>query len=235
MIRALILDDEPLALRLLEVYAGRVEDMKIVAACTGTEAARPFLDSVDVIFADINMPLSSGMEFIASLPHPPVVVFTTAYADYAVEAFKVGAVDYLLKPFTFEEFSRAVGRVREALSFRDVRAREESVVFFKSGHQIVPVRVSDIRYVEGFGPYVKIFRVSELSPLIVLSSFQQILQRLPQDRFVRIHKSYIVDITRVSAVERSSVTLAGGFPLPVGDSYRAGFLERYIRNARDNS
>ena len=228
MIRALALDDEPLALRLLGVYAAKVPDLEIVASCTLAEQARPFLDKVDVIFADINMPLRSGMEFVASLENPPVVVFTTAFADYAVDAFKVGAVDYLLKPFTFDEFSRAVGRVRVALAARESRQGREKVVYFKTGYKIVPVKVSDIRYVEGFGPYVKVFLASSESPLVVLSSFKRILQDLPPERFVRIHKSYIADITRIIAAGRSSVALDGGLTLPVGDSYRDEFRKRYL-------
>jgi len=228
MIRALALDDEPLALRLLGVYAAKVSDLEIVASCTDTQQARPFLDRVDVIFADINMPIRSGMEFVASLENPPVVVFTTAFADYAVDAFKVGAVDYLLKPFTFEEFSRAVGRVRDALVVRESHQDRGKVVYFKTGYKIVPVKVSDIRYVEGFGPYVKVFLESAESPLVILYSFKQILQELPPDRFVRIHKSYIADITRITAAARSSVTMESGLTLPLGDTYRSAFWERYV-------
>jgi DNA-binding LytR/AlgR family response regulator len=231
MIRALALDDEPLALRLLGVYAGKIPDLEIIASCTDTEQARPFLDRVDVIFADINMPIRSGMEFVASLENPPVVVFTTAFADYAVDAFKVGAVDYLLKPFTFDEFSRAVGRVRDVLMARKSHQDLGKVVYFKTGYKIVPVKISDIRYVEGFGPYVKVFLASAESPLIILSSFKQILQELPPDRFVRIHKSYIADITRITAAGKSSVTLDDGQTLPVGDTYRAGFMQRFVKGS----
>ena len=231
MIRALAMDDEPLALRLLGVFAAKIPDLEIVASCTDTGQARPFLDKVDVIFADINMPLQSGMDFVASLEHPPLVVFTTAFADSAVDAFKVGAVDYLLKPFTFDEFSRAVGRVREAMGKHTSNdTQQEKLVYFKSDYKIVPVKVSDVRYVESFGPYMKIFLASSESPLVVLSSFKQILQELPADRFVRIHKSYIADITRITAAGKSSVTLDNGRSLPVGDTYRAGFMERYVKN-----
>jgi DNA-binding LytR/AlgR family response regulator len=233
MIRALAMDDEPLALRLLGVFAARIPDMEMVAVCTDTEHARPFMDKVDVIFADINMPLQSGMDFVASLDNPPLVVFTTAFADYAVDAFKVGAVDYLLKPFTFDEFSRAVGRVREALEMRASKEpKEEKLVYFKSDYKIVPVNLSDICYVESFGPYMKIYLASSGSPLIVLSSFKQILQELPSDRFVRIHKSYVADITRITAAGKSSVTLDNGCSLPVGDTYRAGFMERYMNHKK---
>ena len=230
MIRALAMDDEPLALRLLGVFSAKIPDLEIVASCTDTGQARPFLDKVDVIFADINMPIQSGMDFVASLESPPLVVFTTAFADYAVDAFKVGAVDYLLKPFTFDEFSRAVNRVREALGIRAAKdPQREKLVYFKSDYKIVPVKVSDVRYVESFGPYMKIYLASSESPLVVLSSFKQILQELPSDRFVRIHKSYIADITRITAAGKSSVTLDNGQTLPVGDTYRAGFMERFVK------
>jgi DNA-binding LytR/AlgR family response regulator len=229
MIRALTMDDEPLALRLLGVFAAKIPDMEIVAACAETEQARPFLDKVDVIFADINMPLQSGMDFVASLERPPLVVFTTAFADYAVDAFKVGAVDYLLKPFTFDEFSRAVSRVRKALEMRASKGpKQEKLAYFKSDYKIVPVKVSDVRYVESFGPYMKIYLASSDSPLVVLSSFKQILQKLPSDRFIRIHKSYVADMTRITAAGKSSVTLDDGQTLPVGDTYRAAFIERYM-------
>jgi DNA-binding LytR/AlgR family response regulator len=230
MIRALAMDDEPLALRLLGVFATKIPDLEVVAGCTDTEQARPFLDKVDVIFADINMPLLSGMDFVSSLENPPLVVFTTAFADYAVDAFKVGAVDYLLKPFTFDDFSRAVGRVREALEIRASKElKHERIVYFKSDYKIVPIKASDIRYVESFGAYMKIYLASSESPIIVLSSFKQILQELPQDRFVRIHKSYLADITRITAAGKSSVTLDDGQRLPVGDTYRTGLMKRYVK------
>ena len=233
MIRALAMDDEPLALRLLGVFADKVPDLEIVASCTDTGQAQPFLDKVDVIFADINMPIQSGMDFVASLDNPPLVVFTTAFADYAVDAFKVGAVDYLLKPFTFDEFARAVGRVREALEMRAPKdSKEEKLVYFKSDYKIVPVKLSDVCYVESFGPYMKIYLASSELPLIVLSSFKQILQELPSDRFVRIHKSYVADITRITAAGKSSVTLDNRCSLPVGDTYRAGFMERYMNHKK---
>ncbi len=227
MIRALAMDDEPLALRLLGVFAAKIPDLELVASCTEAAQATEFLDKVDVIFADINMPLQSGMDFVAGLENPPLVVFTTAFSDYAVDAFKVGAVDYLLKPFTFDEFSRAVDRVREALEMRG--AAKEQWVYFKSDYKIIPVKVSDIRYVEGFGPYVKVFLESADSPVIVLSSFANILETLPEDRFIRIHKSYIADMTRIRAAGKSSVTLENGQNLPIGDTYREAFMERYLK------
>lgn len=229
MIRALAMDDEPLALRLLGVFASRIPDLELVASLPDTSSARPFLDKVDVVFADINMPLLSGMDFIASLQHPPLVVFTTAFADYAVDAFKVGAVDYLLKPFTFEEFSRAVERVRTALSARSTNPEQDKTVYFKSEYKLVPVKVSAIRYVAGFGPYVKVFLEGKEAPLVVLSSFRQLLDMLPEEQFVRIHKSYIANLARIQAAGKDTVTLEDGMTLPVGYTYRAVFLSHFVK------
>ena len=147
MIRAITIDDEPLALKLLDVYIGRIGDMQLLAACPGAAAARPFLGEADVLFVDINMPDVTGMEFVRSLENPPLVVFTTAYAEHAVEGFRVNAVDYLVKPFGFEEFKEAVARVRNMIELKsrpEGVPSEEKVIFFQVGHQRRRVVTSDI-------------------------------------------------------------------------------------------
>ena len=160
MIRAITIDDEPLALKLLDVYIGRIPDVHLVASCPSAAAATPFLGEADVLFVDINMPDVTGMEFVRSLENPPLVVFTTAYAEHAVEGFRVNAVDYLVKPFGFEEFKEAVDRVRYIL---EVKARpggvpsQEKVIFFQVGHQKRRVVTSDILYVESMGAYLRVF------------------------------------------------------------------------------
>ena len=228
MIRALAMDDEPLALRLVGVFAAKIPDMEIVAACTDTEQARPFLDKVDVIFADINMPLQSGMDFVASLENPPLVVFTTAYSEYALEGFKVNAVDYLLKPFSFEEFSAAVAKLRERLEQKRaaemVRSSRE-VLYFKADYQNVKVEVGRIIYAESMGAYVKLYMIGEPRPLIILHSLKGLLDLLPAMRFLRIHKSYIVNTGYIESATRTSVRMKGGTTLTVGESYRAAFCE----------
>ena len=230
MIRALALDDEPLALRLLGVYADRIPDLEIVGYCTSIAEAAPLAGNVDLIFADINMPDMSGMEFVSSLEDPPLVVFTTAYADYAVEAFRVRAVDYLLKPFTFKEFSEAVGRVRGLISDRAHSAEAHEggeQMLFKSGRRLYSLNTADIRYVEGFGPYLKLFTAADASPVIILSSFSQIQQRLSGGAFVRVHKSYMVNMAHVRSAGSKSLTMDDGVSLPVGEMYRATFLQKY--------
>lgn len=224
MIRAVAIDDEPLALKLLEVYAGRIADLEMVAACTSAASAMPYLDSADVMFVDINMPDMSGMELVRQLDNPPLIVFTTAYSEYAVEGFRVNAIDYLVKPFGFEEFSEAVGRVRKMLELLSGDARmpaEEKVVFFQVGHQKRRVAAGDILYVESMGAYLKV-HICDEEPLVVLGNFKSILDVDPA-MFFRIHKSFVVNLSQIRQHGKSSVTLNDGKTLPVGEAYRKGF------------
>lgn len=230
MIRALIIDDEPLALKLLEVYIGKIPDVQLVASCPGADAARPFLEDADVLFVDINMPDLTGMEFVRSLENPPLIVFTTAYAEYALEGFRVNAVDYLVKPFSFEEFEEAVGRVRDMLELRS-RAEgvpsEDKVIFFQVGHQKRRVGTSDILYVEGMGAYLRVHLAGE-DPLVVMGNFKSIVSVDPE-RFFRIHKSYVVNLYQIRQAGRSSVILRDGTALPVGDAFRKEFKTAYLQ------
>ncbi|MBO4634957.1 MAG: response regulator transcription factor [Bacteroidales bacterium] len=228
MIRAITIDDEPLSLKLLEVYISRIPDVQLVAACPGAAAARPFLGEADVLFVDINMPDVTGMEFVRSLENPPLVVFTTAYAEHAVEGFRVNAVDYLVKPFGFEEFKEAVARVRnmiERKSRPEGVPSEEKVIFFQVGHQRRRVVTSDILYVESMGAYLRVFIAGE-EPLIVLGNFKSILDTDPE-RFFRIHKSYVVNLEQIRQSGRSSVTMSDGKVLAVGEAFRKAFKEAY--------
>lgn len=226
MIRAITIDDEPLALKLLDVYIGRIPDVQLVAACHSASAARPFLREADVLFLDINMPDMTGMEFVRSLENPPLVVFTTAYAEHAVEGFRVNAVDYLVKPFGFEEFKEAVDRVRNMLELQsraEVVPPEGKVIFFQVGHQKRRVSTADILYVESMGAYLRVHIAGE-DPLVVLGNFKSILDADPE-RFFRIHKSHVINLERIRQSGRSSVTLNDGTVLPVGESYRKDFRE----------
>lgn len=226
MIRAILLDDEPLALKLLEVYVSRISDMQLTASCSCADAARPFLGEADVLFVDINMPDITGMEFVKGLENPPLIVFTTAYSEYAVEGFRVNAVDYLVKPFGFNEFKEAVERVRSMLELKamsQAASERERVIFFQVGHQKRRVSTSEILYVESMGAYLRVF-VSGEEPLVVLGNFKSILNADP-DRFFRIHKSFLINLQQIRQSGRSSVTLTDGTVLSIGESYRKAFRE----------
>ena len=225
MIRVLIIDDEPLALRQLGMYVGKIPFFELVAACPSAAAARPYVESVDLMYVDINMPDLSGMDFVRSLTDPPLVVFTTAYSEYALDGFRVHAVDYLLKPFGFQEFESSVQRIREMIERTRPVTRQEEVLTFKMDYKTVRVDPSRLRYAESMSEYLKIWQEGADVPLVVLYSLKRLAEQLPSDRFLRIHRSYLVNLSLVREYSRNMVTLDGGLTLPVGDMYRNALKE----------
>ncbi len=225
MIRVIAIDDEPLALRQLEMYMARVPYLELVATCSSAAMAQPYVAKADALFLDINMPDLSGMDFIKSLPHPPAVVFTTAYSEYAVEGFRVNAVDYLLKPFSFKEFEASCEKLRKHLEMQAALEARESdpVLHFKADYRTLSIDVRKILYVESMSEYVKIFLVDAEAPVVVLYSLKNLIEQLPADRFMRIHRSYIIALGHIAEASRTSVRLDNGKTLPVGELYRPAF------------
>lgn len=225
MIRVIAIDDEPLALRQLEMYIAKVPFLELVAACSSAAMAAPFVAKADALFLDINMPDLSGMDFIKSLPHPPAVVFTTAYSEYAVDGFRVNAVDYLLKPFSFKEFEASCGKLRRHLEMQAaLEAREaDPILHFKADYRTISIDVRNIIYVESMSEYVKIFLVDSEAPVVILYSLKNLIEQLPAGRFMRIHRSYIIALGHIADASRTSVRLDNGKTLPVGELYRPAF------------
>ena len=236
MIRVIAIDDEPLALRQLEMYIAKVPFLTLVAACSSAAAAKPYLDGVDAIFLDINMPDLSGMDFVKSLPHPPAVVFTTAYSAYAVEGFRVNAVDYLLKPFSFKEFEASCGKLRKQLEMEAALAAQEAepILHFKADYHTVSIDIRKIIYVESMSEYVKIYLDDSDTPVIILYRLKHLVEQLPSDRFMRVHRSYIVSLGHIATASRTSIQLDNGKSLPVGDLYRPAFSE-YLASCHDQT
>jgi DNA-binding LytR/AlgR family response regulator len=222
------IDDEPLALQQIVTYIGKVPFLELVAQCQSALEAHQYLsnDTVDVIFCDINMPDLNGMDFIKTLVAPPLVVFTTAYAEYAIEGFKVNAVDYLLKPFGLQDFMRAANRVRERLepaaNTEPAIKTSDDVIFLKTDYRIVKVSISDIRYVEAMSEYLKVWIEDDPKPIITLLSMKKIEEHLP-DYFMRIHRSYIINLNKIQEVNKSRVILDSDTNLPIGDLYKDAF------------
>ena len=234
MIKCMAIDDEPLALQQIAAYIGKVPFLQLAAQCQSAIEARQFLeqDTVDAIFCDINMPDLNGMDFIKSLTVAPLVVFTTAYAEYAVEGFKVNAVDYLLKPFGLQDFQRAANRIRERLentqttTSSPLTSATDDVIFLKTEYRIVKVSIADIRYVEAMSEYLKVYLVSEQKPIITLLSMKKMEERLP-DYFMRIHRSYIINLNQIQEVNKNRVIMDQDTYLPIGDMYKETF-QRYL-------
>ena len=231
MFRCLAIDDEPLALKQLVAYISKVQFLELAAQCQSALEAREFLenDTVDAIFCDINMPDLNGMDFVKSLAVPPLVVFTTAYSEYAVEGFRVNAVDYLLKPFGFQEFQRAAQRLLERKmvgSYLPFPKEEADTLFLKTDNRIVNVNISDIRYIEAMSEYLKVWLDSQPKPVITLLSMKKIEERLPNN-FMRIHRSYIINLTKIQEVNKNRVVMDADTYLPIGDLYKEAF-QKYI-------
>lgn len=230
MIRCLAIDDEPLALKQLVAYIQKVPFLKLAAQCQSAVEARTFLehDCVDAIFCDINMPDLNGMDFVKSLAVPPLVIFTTAYSEYAVEGFRVNAVDYLLKPFGLQDFQRAaqrlLDRVEGARMADEKSAPQVETLFLKSDHRIINVNIPDIRYVEAMSEYLKVFLDAQPKPIITLLSMKKMEEYLP-NYFMRIHRSYIVNLTKIQEVTKNRVTLDSDTDIPIGDLYKEAFQE----------
>jgi DNA-binding LytR/AlgR family response regulator len=226
MIRCLAIDDEPLALQQIANYISKVPFLELAAQCQSAVEARAFLEheTVDAIFCDINMPDLNGMDFVKSLAAPPLIVFTTAYSEYAVEGFRVNAVDYLLKPFGLQDFLRAANRLRDRLEVNgeQLETSPDDTLFLKTDSRIVKVSISDIRYIEGMSEYLKVWLDSQPKPIITLFSMKKMEEYLPTS-FMRIHRSYIVNLTKIQEVNKNRVILDANTYLPIGDLYKEAF------------
>ena len=230
MIRCLIIDDEPLAVVQMEKYVERTPFMECAGTCCSAAEAIELLgrEQVDVMFLDINMPDVNGLQLVRSLSRPPMVVFTTAYSEYALEGFKVDAVDYLLKPICFEDFLKAANKVKELIDLREMAmARHEALhavaaetkemrdsLFVKSDYRILRIPISSIVYVEG-----------QAKPVISLLSMKKVEDALPQDSFMRVHRSYIVNLGKIKEVAKMRIVYDGDVYVPIGEMYKDAFFD----------
>ena len=237
MIRVLAIDDEPLALKQLVSYISKVPFLQLCGECRNALEARQILDRepIDAIFCDINMPDLSGMEFVKQLAAPPLIVFTTAYSEYALEGYKVDAVDYLLKPFGLNDFQRAANKLKSRLGSQSangeqpaggpaVPAAEEGDdrIFVKTEYKTISIHIADIRYIEGMSEYLKLHVSGQPRPVITLMAMKKLEERLPA-YFMRIHRSYIVNLRCIQEVNKNRVILDADTSLPIGDLYREQF------------
>ena len=214
MIKTLIIDDEPLALQQLAVYVSKVPFLTLVDECQSALEARDIINNerVDVIFIDINMPDLNGMDFVRSLVAPPLVVFTTAYSEYAIDGFKVDAVDY--------EHNNAP----LPLTAEPEPEQTDENIFLKTEHKVVRVKIADIRYIEGMSEYLKVHVDGQSRPIIMLLAMKRMEERLPSN-FLRIHRSYIVNMNHVQEVTKNRIMMDTDTNLPIGDMYKDALSE----------
>jgi len=225
----IIVDDEHLARDIIRRYVENIPYLNLIAECSNAYEAFATLESnqIDLIFLDIQMPDISGIKFLESVEHHPFVIFTTAYAEYAIDGFEKNAVDYLLKPIAPERFLKAVSKAKELfdLQTKQTQEPERDFMFVKVEYQTVKVRFADILYIEGLKDYVKIFTTKGM--ILTLLNIKAILAKLPQSQFVRVHKSYIVSIPAIEKIERNRIVF-GNTRIPIGDAYKDDFQKHTL-------
>jgi two-component system, LytTR family, response regulator len=221
MIRCIAVDDEPLALEVLRKYALETPALNLLGAFTDAFLAGSFLkvNHVDCLFVDIQMPDINGIRFIESLKCRPLIVFTTAFSEYAVKGFELEAVDYLVKPIRFDRFLQTVDRVKKTIDRQGFHAPTEGdFIFVKSEYQSIRIFCDDIVYIEGLDDYVKIYLHGASRPILSLISLKGIMEKLPEGRFMRVHRSYIVPVRLVRSIHNRQISL-GDHTIPIGETY----------------
>ncbi|WP_295913847.1 LytTR family DNA-binding domain-containing protein [uncultured Alistipes sp.] len=240
MLKCIAIDDEPLALRQLKSYIQKIPYLELAATCNNALEAQQFLagQHVDLIFVDINMPDLSGVEFVRSLVERPMVIFTTAYSEYAVEGFKLDAVDYLLKPFSFADFSRSAGKANSLYELRhnqrtisteavsEALPRDKEYISVKADYKVSLVKISDIVYLESEGEYVRM-HLANGSTITTLFRLKNMEAALPSETFMRVHRSYIVNLRCIKGYVRGRIFLSDTEYVPIGENYKETF-QRYI-------
>ncbi|HBK31182.1 MAG TPA: DNA-binding response regulator, partial [Porphyromonadaceae bacterium] len=225
-----IVDDEPLALSLLESYVEKTPFLKLTGKYSNAVSAMNRIEEeqVDVLFLDIQMPEVNGMEFARSVSANTRLIFTTAFSEYALQGYKVSALDYLLKPFSYADFLTAA---KKALHWFEMTSagrntsgdENESGIFVKSEYKLIHILYDDILYIEGLKDYVKIYTESAGRPILSLMSLKTMEEKLPKNRFVRVHRSYIIRKDKIESISKNRIII-GNRQIPIGDTYRENFI-----------
>jgi DNA-binding LytR/AlgR family response regulator len=228
IIRCLAIDDEPLALNKMAGYISRTPFLELIGTCRSGYEAIELLSKteVDLMFVDINMPDINGLDFVKSLHQKPQIIFVTAFSEYAIEGFKLDALDYLLKPVGYNEFLKSANKARSFFelsvseSARKVDQRE--YIFVRSDYKTTRILVNDIIYIEGMREYVRI-HIDSGKPLMPLISLRLLEEQLPSDRFMRVHRSYIVNLQKIITIEHNRIVFEGKVYIPVSEQYKEQF------------
>jgi DNA-binding LytR/AlgR family response regulator len=226
MITAIAIDDEPPALKIIENFCAKLDTVNLVKTFTKPQEALKYLRKypVDLLFLDIQMPSLSGLNFYKEIEQVSMVIFTTAFSEYAVEGFNLNAIDYLLKPFTVERFMIAVNKANEfhAYTHQKEKSRQE-YLFIRVDYSLVKLKISDILLIEGLDDYLQIF-LADQKKIVPRMTMKAIMSKLPAEEFIRVHRSFIVPLARIEQV-RNKVILTGGREIPLGSSYEQEFFK----------
>ncbi len=236
-LRCIAIDDEPLALRQMSSYIEQTPFLQLVAGCRDAFEATAKIHELepDLLFVDINMPGLNGLEMVQSLNYPCMVIFTTAYSQYALEGFRVDAVAYLLKPISYPDFLKAANKAQKIYDANHKQPVAETLsgndegLFVKSEYRIIRIRFNEIKYIEGMREYVRI-HLTEGKPIMTLLSMKALEEKLPTRQFMRVHRSFIVNLNKINVIERNRIVFDHDVYIPVGEQYKDTFQEYVEKN-----
>ena len=230
ILKCAIIDDEPLAVELLASYVAKIPFMQLEGKYHNAVDAMNGINDrpVDLVFLDIQMPELNGMELSKLLPESTRVVFTTAFEQYALDSYRLGALDYLMKPISYTDFLEACNKSLQWFTLlndaKNRPANEPTSIFVKSEYKLLQIDLDDINYIEGLKDYVKIYTISRQRPVLSLMNMKAMEQMLPTSRFIRVHRSYIVAKNKIREVERNRIVFGNTY-IPIGDSYKQAFQD----------
>jgi len=227
-IKCLAIDDEPLALKQLSSYIENTPFLENVALCQSAFEAMEYLsrNEVDLMFVDINMPDINGMDFVKSLSNRAQVIFTTAYSEYAMEGFQVDAIDYILKPISYTSFLKSVTKAKTWFELNQKQPEtiqsSQECLFVKSEYKLIKILLSEIKYIESANEYIQIHLEND-PPVTTLIRLKSIEEQLPKDKFMRVHRSFIVSLDKVKVIDRNRIVFDQKVFIPIGEQYKDNF------------
>lgn len=236
--KCIIIDDEPLAIDVLMDYCRKLDFVELEGTFTNPLEAISVIKEkkIDLIFCDIEMPQINGIDFITSLDNTPMFIFTTAYSQYAVEGFNLNAIDYLVKPIPYNRFIKAISRAKEVMAYKkntvndnvfpshgETATATPKYIFVKAEYESVKINLDDIEYIQGLKDYLKIHVSGTNKAILTLMSFKEILDKLPNHQFLRVHKSFVVNISCIRTVQRNRIVI-NDVRIPIGESYKSSFF-----------
>lgn len=226
MLSCILIDDEPLALNLLEGYVESTPFLKLIAKCNNAITALEIIEKehVDLVFTDIQMPNLSGMEFSKMILNTKTkIIFTTAFEEFALEGYKVNTIDYLVKPISYPEFYASVNKAKQQM-LPSSQASIDDYIFVKSDYKLIKIDLKDIIYVEGLKDYVKFYTVNSEKPILTLKSMKSLEEELSKKQFMRVHRSFIVNLKKITTIERNRIVFGDKY-IPVSEKYKDAFLK----------
>ncbi|MEI6679544.1 MAG: LytTR family DNA-binding domain-containing protein [Mariniphaga sp.] len=227
-IKCIAIDDEPLALQQIGSYIEKTPFLDLTARCQNAFEAMEILatNEIDLMFVDINMPDLSGMDFVKSLTRKPQIIFTTAYSEYAMDGFKVDALDYILKPISYAVFLKAANKAKTWFEHNQKQSETiqttKDCIFVKSEYKLIRILLEEIKYIESSNEYIQIHMIND-EPITTLIRLKVIEEQLPKEKFMRVHRSFIVNLDRVKVIERNRIIFDHNVFIPVGDQYKEIF------------